>query len=344
MRPEILIVPILLMTACSDKPQPSPIERIPVSTMKLELSSQAATVTAIGSVAARRELSLGFTTAGQIKTLMVNEGDQVRKGQLLAALDAEQVGSALSAALAEEQRAEAEYLRNSRLSSAGWVTQSRLDGVKAALDAARAAVRARRFAAETARITAPNDGIILARLAEPNEVVAAGMPVVILGDRAGGFVLRVSLADRDVAKIALGAVAKVRLEALNLALTGRVIEIAGRADQATGAFQVEISLPSAAGLRSGLIGRAEIQVQPDRASPRPLQIPPAALYAARAGEGFVYVIDNSNRAWLRKVILGETTDAGASVLAGIRPGERIAVSALDRLRDGAAVVAEASDQ
>ena len=341
MRPGIFILPILLITGCSDQPQPAAVERIPVSTVQLGSPGGPVTITATGSVAARRELSLGFTTAGQIKTMAVNEGDRVRKGQLLAALDNDQVGSALSAALAEEQRAEAEYRRIARLSTEGWVTQSRMDGVKAALDAARASVRARRFAADTARITAPNDGIILARLAEPNEVVAAGMPVVILGDAAGGFVLRVPLADRDAAQIAPNAVAKVRLEALNLALEGRVIELGGRADRTTGTFQIEISLPNTPGLRSGLIGRANIIVQPDKAAPRPLKVPPAALYAARAGEGFVYVIDSSNRARLRKVTLGETDDGGTDVLAGIRPGERIAISSLDRLRDGVAVVAEA---
>ena len=340
MRPALFILSPLLFTGCSDKPQPTPVERVPVSVVQLVEPSDQRVITATGSVAARRELNLGFTTAGQIKTLAVNEGDRVRKGQLLAALDTDQVGSALSAALAEEQRAAAEYRRIDRLNAEGWVTQSRMDNVKATLDAARASVRARRFAAETARITAPNDGIILARLAEPQEVVAAGMPVIVLGDAAGGFVLRVPLADREAAQITTGMSAKVRLDALDLTLDGKVIEMAGRADRATGSFQIEISLPNAPRLRSGLIGRAEIMVKSGAPGPQPLKVPAAALYAARAGEGFVYVIDASNHARLRKVTLGETDDSGTQVLSGVRPGDRLAISALDRLRDGVAVTAE----
>jgi RND family efflux transporter MFP subunit len=291
-------------------------------------------------VAARRELSLGFTTAGKIKTLAVNEGDRVRKGQLLAALDSDQVGAALSAAIAEERRAEADYRRIARLSSDGWVTQSRLDGVKAALESARAGVQARRFAADTARIVAPHDGMILARLAEPNEVIAAGMPVVVLGDAAGGYVLRAPLADREAAQITAGAPARVWLEALGIELSGKIIELAGRADRATGAFQIEISLPSHPALRSGLIGQAQI-MRANNAAPRALKLPATALYAARAGEGFVYVIDASNHARLKKVQLGDTDDEGTEVLSGVRAGERVAVSSLDRLRDGIAVTPEA---
>lgn len=340
MRLGFYLLPILLLAGCSAEPKSAPAENIPVSTVAVGAAQGPVTIEATGSVAARRELSLGFTTPGQIRTVAVNDGDRVRKGQLLAALDNDQVGSALSAALAEERRAEAEYRRISRLGADGWVTQSRLDGVKATLESARAAVQARRFAADTARIVAPNDGIVLARLAEPNEVVAAGMPVVIVGDAAGGFVLRVPLADRDAAQIAVGAPAKVRLDALGIVLDGRVIELGGRADRATGAFQIEISLPDHPALRSGLIGRAQITAGRADASTA-LKIPSAALYAARAGEGFVYVIDRTNHARLKKVQLGETDDAGTEVLAGLQPGERVAISSLDRLRDGIAVTSEA---
>lgn len=341
MRLAFFILVPFLFAGCSDNAPPAPVERIPVSVVQVVAPQGPKVITATGSVAARRELNLGFTTAGQIKTLAVNEGDQVRKGQLLAALDTDQVGSALSAALAEEQRALAEYRRVNRLFAEGWVTQSRMDGVQATLDAARAAVRARRFAAETARIVAPNDGIILARLAEPQEVVAAGMPVVVLGDVAGGYVVRVPLADREATQITVGMPAKVRLDALDLTLDGKVIETAGRADRTTGAFQIEIGLPNEKRLRSGLVGRAEIIVASSQPGSQPVRIPTAALYAARAGEGFVYVIDGSSRARLRKVTLGATDDSGTEVLSGVAPGDRLAISALDRLRDGVAVQAEA---
>ena len=283
----------MLLVGCSKTPaQPAP--DVPnIRVVRIGVESQAPEIVATGSVAARREIPLGFTTAGQIASLLVNEGDRVKKGQLLAALNQDQVDSALVSAEAENRRARAEFDRANQLRASGWITQARLDTARAAYDAAKANVRARQFAATTSRIYAPDAGLVLARLAEPQEVVAAGTPIVVLGSEAGGFVLRVPLSDRQSARIAKGAVAQVTLDAWATPFTGRVIEIGGRSDRATGAFQVEISLPDTPGLRSGLIGRARIAALPASGPTvgAPLNVPANALYQARAGEGFVFVID-----------------------------------------------------
>lgn len=334
MRAGFILLPLLICFAgCSGKTTEAPPETLVVETALVSAQAGPEQIFATGSVAARRELELGFTTAGQIATLSVNEGDRVQKGQLLAALNSDQVASALSAAQAEERRANAEYKRMAALNQQGWVTQSRVDNARAAYDAASAAVRAGRFAAQTSRIIAPSNGVVLARLAEPREVVAAGTPVVILGEDAGGHVLRVPLSDRESARVQLGTPATVTIEAIGQTLQGKVIEIGGRSDRATGAFQVEISLPDLPALRSGLIGRVTLMAAQQTETPV-LTIPPAALFSARAGEGFVYVIDAGNRARLRKIMLGETTDGGSRVLAGIKAGERVATTGLERLQDG----------
>ncbi|MFM7027594.1 MAG: efflux RND transporter periplasmic adaptor subunit [Chakrabartia sp.] len=321
-----------------------PADILVVDSQKARADNGEQMVAAVGTVAARRELSLGFTTAGQIRTITVNEGDRVRKGQLLAALDSDQVASALAAAEAEARRARAEYQRAVDLRAQGWVTQIRVDNARAAQESALAAVQARRFAVDTARIVAPNDGLVLARLAEPNEVVAAGSPVVVVGDAGGGFVLRVPLSDRQSAQIVKGAAAEVRLDAFgDRPIKGQVIEVGSQSDRATGAFQIEIGLPDLPGLRSGLTGRAAIQSAANAALPSTqVIIDPLALFSARAGEGFVYVIDAKRRARVRKVRLGEARDDGLVILSGLAAGEEVITSGLDRLRDGTPVQTKAT--
>lgn len=326
---------LVALAGCSKSPSSPPVADAPiVRTARIAAATDVPGLEATGSVALRRELALGFTTAGQIATITVNEGDRVAKGQLLAALNADQVASALVAAQAEQRRAAAEYQRSVALREQGWITELRLENARAALDAARANVRARDFASQTARIYAPSDGVVLARMAEPMEVVAAGTPIIALGAESGGYVLRVPLSDRDSAQITQGARAQVKLDALDQVLEGQVIEIGGRSDRATGAFTVEISLPNRPGLRSGLIGRVKIETAPSARASAQVLVPPGALYQARAGEGFVFVIDEKNVARLRKLQLGETDDRGTQILAGLRPGDRVAISSLDLLRDG----------
>ena len=200
--------------------------------------------------------------------------------------------------------------------------------------AADAQVRAAGFQRSNATIVAPGPGTVLARLAEPGQVVAAGTPVLVVGEEASGYILRIPLSDRDAARLTLGAPAQITLGALNNdVIVGRVIEIAGRADKATGTFAVEIALPDDKRLRSGQIGDAKIVASGVGATT--LAVPPSAVFGPRAGEGLVYVVDlATSRVHLRKVVLGEASDEGIRVVGGIRPGEWVALSRVDRLTDG----------
>ncbi|MGL1558174.1 HlyD family efflux transporter periplasmic adaptor subunit, partial [Vibrio parahaemolyticus] len=87
----------------------------------------------------------------------------------------------------------------------GWITRPRLETAKATLEAADAAVAQARFQTSHATIIAPGPGVVLSRLTEPGQVVAAGTPVLAVGDEASGYVLRVPLSDRDAARLTMGA-------------------------------------------------------------------------------------------------------------------------------------------
>lgn len=297
----------------------------------------ASTIEAAGTAALRKEIPLGFTTPGQVARVLVQEGDRVRRGQLLAVLDTTSVSASLEAADAEQDRAVAELGRLRQLYAQGWITKARLEAAEAAARSASANLSARRFSLDTARVVAPSDGIILTRGAEPGQIVDAGSPIVTLGDAASGFVLRVLLADRDAVRLRAGILAEVRFDALpDALLTGQVIEVGGRSDRGTGAFTAEIALPADQRLRSGLVGRARILAPATGGSTR-LVIPPTAIFAARADEGFVYVVDAQRRVKARQVMLGQLSPGGAEILSGLVRGETVVTSALDQLREGARV-------
>jgi RND family efflux transporter MFP subunit len=324
---------IALLSSCGTSEPEKPADpAIDVRVATVGSSSEAGTITAAGTVAQRRETALGFTSAGRIARLSVNEGDSVRVGQLLAALDPTTTASTLATAEAERVRAAREYERSRDLFAKGWVPRPRVDSAEAALRAAEANVRSAGFQASNSRIVAPGSGIILSRLAEPGQVVAAGTPVLVLGEAASGMVLRLAVPDRDAARLRSGTPVQVSIGALgDEALTGRIIEIAGRADPATGTFLVEVGLPSDARLRSGQVGNARMLAE--GAASTALAVPPQAVFSARAGQGFVYIVDG-NKVRARRVEIAETSDNGIRVLSGLRTGERVAVSGIDRLSDG----------
>ena len=336
MRATITILATLFLAGCGQQATNTTADAPPqVRIAQVGSATITDVVRGTGTVAWRRETSLGFTSAGRIASMRVNEGDSVRPGQLLAALDSTTVMSAVSTARAERDRAAAEYVRSARLLEQGWVTRPRVDTAKAVLAAAEASVRSTQFQSRNAAIVAPGAGVVLARLSEPGQVVTAGTPVLVFGEAAGGRILRLPLSERDVARIGVGVPATVSLGAEG-DVTGEVIEIAGRADPATGTFAVEIGMPADPRLRSGMIGSVRIAARAGGID-TPL-VPAGAVFAPRAGEGFVYVIDPATkRAKLRKVTIAEAGDTGIRVTGGIKRGEWVATSRIDRLADGMAV-------
>lgn len=325
-----------VLAACGQQPTPVTPAVPQVRIAQVGGTTVSDTITATGTVAWRRETSLGFTSAGRIATVAVNEGDSVRRGQLLAALDPTTVAASVAAARAERDRAAGEYARSAKLFEQGWVTRPRVDNARATLAAAEANVRSAAFQSRSAAIMSSGAGVVLARLTEAGQVVAAGTPVLVVGEARGGRVLRLPFADRDAARLRVGARATVKLAAVAGELTGSVIEIGGKADRTTGTFVVEIGLPDDPRLRAGQIGTVSI-IASGAGTPS-LLVPPAAIFAPRAGQAFVYVANpTTNRVKLRRVSIAETSDSAIRVTGGLQRGEWVATSRLDRLANGMAI-------
>ncbi|WP_448581513.1 efflux RND transporter periplasmic adaptor subunit [Thermaurantiacus sp.] len=302
-------------------------------------TASAPVIRAAGTVRIRRETPLAFWTAGIIARLDPREGDQVRAGMLLAALDTRTIDAEVAAARADLARARAERDRQRKLFAQGWVAKARVDTAEAAAGAAAAALERALFAQKNSRIVAPADGIILARRAEPGQTVAAGDPVLVLGEARSGHVIRVPLAAEDIAGLKVGMPVGVDFPSnVAPAMSGRVIEIAGRADERTGTFQLEVALPPDPALRSGLIGQVAIARPQAASASGPFLVPATALFAARAGEAFVWRLDpESSSVKAVLVRIGDVGPGGVVVESGLAAGDRIVRTGVDRLSEGARV-------
>jgi RND family efflux transporter MFP subunit len=295
-------------------------------------------IEAVGTAAWRNETALSFTNGGQIARIMVNEGDRVKQGQLLAILNTTTVQADLSGAEAQAARDGSNSARIAELYREGWVTKAQFEASQANAKTSAAQVQARRFAVDTAKITAPSSGIVLARLAEAKQVVGAGAAVLTIGEDRGGHIIRVPLNDRAASAIRLGAPATIYFEALGKdLLQGRVVEIGGKARQSTGTFDVEIALPPDPRLRSGMVGTVSIISSAKIETPR-LFVPAGALLSPRGGEALVYVIGADKRARLRTVQIGDPTDSGVEIVSGLAVAEMVALTGFDKLQDGLRVI------
>lgn len=343
--------PILLalgvLVACTEaEAPPEPVDTAPVPVLlhRAGLATEAEAIVAPGTVRLRNETPLAFWTTGRVAGVAARQGDRVRAGQELARLDTRTLDMDVRAARSDAARAREELERQRKLLTQGWVPRARVDSAAAAAGAADAALERALFAQKNGRIVAPADGVILERLAEPGQTVSAGQPVLVIGEYRSGYVLRVPMVASDVARVRLGMPVGVRFPGgAAPPMMGELIEIAGRADERTGTFRVEARLPSHPALKSGLLGEARLEL--DRRAEGPIVIPATALFGARAGEAFVWryepgVGTGNGNGKVQPVLVrtGAVNDQGVAIEAGLKPGDLVVGSGVDRLTAGQAVV------
>lgn len=324
----------LTLAGCSPDAAEAPAEAaFPVSLHRVGDQEFGASRHATGTVRLRRETPLAFLSDGRVQTVSVREGDLVQAGQILATLDPTAVDAAAAAADARARQAEAELQRQRELHKRGWVAKARVESAEAAAEAAAADRSSTRFSRRFARIAAPAAGVVLTRSAEPGQAVAAGTSVLVVGEFASGFVLRVPMPAGQASGLAVGQAADVRFrDSAAPPMAARIIEIAGRADPATGTFRVEFALPAHAALRSGLIADVELPAAQGQSR---LLIPATSLFSARADEGFVWRYDPAARSVKPQMVkLGEVSGEGVAVQSGLARGDLIVASGVDRLVAG----------
>jgi RND family efflux transporter MFP subunit len=282
-------------------------------------TSAAGTIRASGLVGYRREPALAFTAAGLIGSINVDSGDVVRRGQRLATLRRIGAGASVDEAAMASVNAERDLARAEDLYARGFVSEARLE------DARLAVARAR----DSSVLSAPADGVILRRAAEPSQTVAAGTPIFVLGETGSGIVVRAPVASNDAARIQVGDAVIVRTD--GAPLEARVTRIGAKGDDLTGAFEVEVEVTAPEGLRSGMVAEVEIAARPSAGATASIIVPTLSLLDARADQGVVYVLDENSVARRRAVRTAGVTQAGVIVVEGLHPGDRVVAAGADFL-------------
>jgi RND family efflux transporter MFP subunit len=296
-------------------------------------------VQGIGRLKADTEAALGFNSAGVIAAVEVDIGDRVKAGQTLARLDATVLDAEAREAAEHVTRAARDLARLEDLARRQLVARQQRDDAHTSLQVAEARLRAARFGQRFGRLVAASDGTVLARLAEPGEVVAAGKPVLRVSGADRGWVLPVTLADRDGLLVREGDAAIVRFDALpGRAIAATVARVAGEASATSGGVVVELAIRhDALPLRSGLVGKARITIE---TRDNGMRIPTSALLDAGPESGRVFVVEDGV-ARVRTLRLGEVRADGVDVIDGLAGDEAIVVVGAAFLEDGAPVAVEA---
>lgn len=290
--PLYLAATAAFMLACSPQPKtslPKDDERIAVRAVALQADTLPDTLHASGALSTSSEARYSFKTGGVIAEMLVENGDAVRRGQLLARVRLDEIEAGLGQAQLGFDKAQRDLQRVERLYADSVATREQLQNATTARDLAQRQLEAVRFNRSLAEIRAEADGFVATRLANVGEVVGAGQPVLLLQHTgAADWVLKVALSDRDWVRLQMGAAAWVQLDAHpNQLLQGRVLRKQRSLQAFSGALTAEIKvLPGNLPLASGLFGRVSIPLSTGKSVYR---LPYEALIEADGNEGFVFV-------------------------------------------------------
>jgi RND family efflux transporter MFP subunit len=342
--PFVALAAALLVAGCEANTAPvAKIDR-PVQVQRVAFADAETRREFVGVVRARYETDLGFRVAGKIVTRVVNVGDSIRVGDVVARLDPEdlrlQVQSAeaeLAAATSNLAQASADYERYAKLKSNGWASSADFDRKKAASDEAQGRLDRARRALDLARnqlgyaeLKADADGVITATLAEPGQVVAIGQAVARLAHRGEKEAL-VALPETWLAE-ARTAKATVRLWAeRDRSFAAHLRELSPQADPATRTYAARFTIEQADdAVAFGMTATVTLAQANDGKVAR---LPLAAILNKGSGPT-VFAVDASGALVQRPVTVSGFTEDAALVTSGIGDGDRIVTLGVQKLEPG----------
>lgn len=286
-----------------------------------------------GEIRARHETTLGFRIGGKIVERLVDAGAVVKRGQVLARLDAADAGLQASAAVTQLQLAKADAKRYRELRRKGFVSQSALDAKEAAYKAAAAQTGLARNQSAYTTLHADHDGVVAATLAEAGQVVSAGQPVLRLAQDSGREVA-IAIPETQFTGLKIGVPAEVTLwSAANGAahFSGRLRELAPAADPASRTYAARIEL-SGAGARAALGMTAQVHFTDENKRDK-LIVPLSAIFQ-QGDQAAVWVVAADRSVSLRPVQVAAYRDNGAVIASGVVAGERIVSAGVHKLNAG----------
>jgi multidrug efflux system membrane fusion protein len=307
-----------------------------VRTAPVEREAIAPPIRATGMLIAREQASLSFKVGGVIDKIMVQPGDTVRPGQVLAKLDTREIDAQLRQAEVALQKAQRDEQRFGTLYTSQATPRQAVDDAASAARLAEQALEIARFNRDHAVIVAQGSGRVARRLAEPNNVVGPGTPVLQLNVSSSGYVVRAGLIDRDIVRVALREKADVTFDAFpGRRFEGTVIELAEEPSPLSGVYDVQIRLDSPPPrLISGLVAKLELKAPaPERLAVVPLE----SLVEGDGRAASVYVIGRDGKAQRRRVETAFVLDGKVAVRAGLDGVARVVSEGAAFLSDGAAV-------
>ncbi len=355
------ILMALLTAACSGAKSPPPQVAPQVSVQTIEPRAIDVTTDYVAQTEALNEVEIRPRVGGLLETQAVDEGSKVKKGQLLFVIDAQpyaaavaQAKAALALAQAALDQSDRDLARVRPLSTIDAVSQQELDAAIARHDSARAQVEAARASLQTAelnlgytRVISPIDGVIGRAQLKVGGLVTAYSTLLSTVYSTDPMYVNFAISEARVLEVqrelgrSLNQTAKSERSFQVLLVDNSVYPYPGKmnfidaaVDNSTGTLKVRLEVPNPEQLlRANQFARVRVTTQHLKDA---LVVPQRAVQEFQ-GKNFLWVIDGEMKATQRDVVLGARVDQEWIIHEGLKPGDRVVVEGMQKMKPGVAV-------
>lgn len=336
----ISIAVVLFLISChsssqnNDKASGDSLSPIPVTVTKALDMKQSQQLLLSGSVEASKTVDLSFSATGTVQNVYKQEGQSVRKGELLATLNSESYAYSLKAANATLDKAQDQYNRALIMKDRGSLTPVDYQKALTSLQQAQAAKGQAQKSYNDTRLYSPLSGVVSARNVEPGENAAPGVPHFTVV-QIKPLLVKTSIPEQEFHYIHMGQTVSVNIPAEGTTVNGRISEIGVVADATTRAYTVKITLANTNGVKPGMIANATVNTG---SASQSIVLPGEAILRDPNGTTYVYTVDSVNkRAYRRSVSIGNPSGNNIEIASGLNGNELIVTGGQQKLQDGSKV-------
>lgn len=327
----------LMICSCSEKKENGMKAPIRVKTQMVSPAFADDAQTYVGIVEEREGTAVSFTNMGVVKRVLVNEGQAVGRGQLIAEMDDTQARNLLIGAEAQMNQANDAIERykmlhdNGSLPEVQWVEiQSKVAQAKSQLEVAKKNLA-------DCRLTAPVSGIVGKKLVGAGETAMPSQAIVTILD-ISSVKVKVAVPEAEISAISASTPSTIAVEAAQATVNGGRIEKGIQADALTHTYDVRINVQNAGRkLLPGMVASVKFIAEGSQ-SISAKSLPVTTVQKAADGSLFVWTVAKDSTAHRSKVSIGETNGNHVAIKDGLDMGQRIVTEGYQKLSEGTKVV------
>lgn len=332
------LMAFLVLFSCSERKAKEEKQPTRVATQLVSPSTEDNRQTYVGTVEEREATAVSFTGMGVVKRVLVNEGQAVSRGQLIAEMDDTQARNLLSGAEAQMAQANDALQRykmlhdNGSLPEVQWVEiQSKVAQAKSQLEVARKNLA-------DCKLKAPVSGIIGTRAVKAGETALPSQAVVSILD-ISRVKVKVAVPETEIAGIQAKTPSLIEVEAINKTYQGGLIEKSVQADPLTHTYDVRINVVNTdRRLLPGMVANVRLSDSSAASQGGHIKIPVTAVQKKIGGGLFVWTISNDSTVHRATVTTGSTEGNNIIIAGGLNNGQRIVTEGYQKLSEGTKVV------